>query len=154
MPISGGVFMHAMIRVGNPEKSIAFYSLLGLKVLRTKDFPEDKFSLVFLGYESERNATALELTYNYGVEAYAQPENPAFGHLCFGVDDVVSAVSTFRDLGYTINYLSDDGYMAFILDPDKYEIELLEKKRMFAEAEKDYVDQKTISAAPPADAAE
>ena len=109
---------------------------------------------MFLGYESERNATTLELTYNYGVEAYAQPENPAFGHLCFGVDDVVSAVSTFRDLGYTINYLSDDGYMAFILDPDKYEIELLEKKRMFAEAEKDYVDQKTISAAPPADVAE
>ena len=138
--------MHAMIRVGNPEKSIAFYSLLGLKVLRKKDFPEDKFSLVFLGYESERNATALELTYNYGVASYAQPENPAFGHLCFGVDAVVSAVSTFRELGYTINYLSDDGYMAFILDPDNYEIELLEKKRMFDEAERDYVEQKTVSA--------
>ena len=82
--------LHTMLRVGNLEKSIKFYTeILGMKVLRQHDFPEGQFTLAFVGYGDEKDHTVLELTYNYGVESYDM--GSAFGHIALGVPDVYAA---------------------------------------------------------------
>ena len=126
-------FLHTMLRVGNLERSIQFYTThLGMKLLRTWDNPEEKFTLVFLGFGTEENTTVLELTYNYGQEKYEH--GGAYGHICIGVDDVDKEVARMREAGVPIDYHSDDGFMAFVVDPDGYYIELLNEKRMVAQA--------------------
>jgi len=118
-----------MLRVGDLEKSIAFYTeVLGMKKLRQKDYPDGKFTLAFLGYGDEDNNTVLELTYNWGVDSYEL--GTAFGHIAIGVSDVYEACEKMKRMGGKI--IRDAGPMnagttiiAFLEDPDGYQIELI-----------------------------
>lgn len=126
--------LHTMLRVGNLERSIKFYTeTLGMSLLRQKDYPEGKFSLAFLGYGDEKNHTALELTYNWETDHYNLGDG--FGHLAIEVDDVYQAAERIRKAGGKI--IREPGPMnagttllAFVADPDGYEIELLEPKTL------------------------
>ncbi|HQT75106.1 MAG TPA: lactoylglutathione lyase [Acidiphilium sp.] len=125
-------YLHTMIRVKNLDESVAFYTgLLGMKELRRNDVPDGKYTLAFVGYGDEATHTVLELTYNYGVEAYDQ--GTAFGHLALGVPDIYAAVDKLRAAGVKIT--REPGpvkfgktVIAFIEDPNGYKIELIERK--------------------------
>jgi lactoylglutathione lyase len=130
-------YLHTMMRVGNLDRSIKFYTEnLGMKELRRADVPDGKYTLVFLGYGNERDHTVLELTYNYGTEQDAQfayhngnSDPRGFGHLCVSVPDVKAACERFEQLGVTFQKRLTDGRMkhiAFIRDPDEYWIEILQ----------------------------
>lgn len=127
-------YLHTMLRVGNLERSIHFYtSFLGMKELRRTEVPDGKFTLVFIGYGDEKSHTVLELTYNWGVEEYEM--GTAFGHLALGVPDIYAACEQLRAAG--IKILREPGPMkfgktiiAFIEDPDGYKIELIERKSL------------------------
>ena len=124
--------LHTMLRVGNLERSIKFYTeILGMKLLRQKEYPEGKFTLAFLGYGDEKDNTALELTYNWDTDHYDMGNG--FGHLAIEVNDVYEAAEKIRQQGGKI--IREPGPMnagstilAFVADPDGYEIELLEPK--------------------------
>lgn len=124
--------LHTMLRVGNLQRSIEFYTeILGMTLLRQKDYPEGKFSLAFLGYGDEKSNTALELTYNWGVDHYDR--GSGFGHIAIEVEDVYQAAEKIRSAGGKI--IREPGPMnagttllAFVADPDGYEIELLGPK--------------------------
>jgi lactoylglutathione lyase len=124
--------LHTMLRVGNLQKSIDFYTqIVGMTLLRQKDYPDGKFTLAFLGYGAESENTVLELTYNWDTEFYDL--GSGFGHLAIEVDDVYKATQKIRNQGGEI--LREAGPMnagttiiAFVRDPDGYEIELLESK--------------------------
>ncbi len=124
--------LHTMLRVGNLERSIKFYTeILGMKLLRQKEYPEGKFTLAFLGYGDEKENTALELTYNWDTDSY--DTGNGFGHLAIEVDDVYEAAEKIRQQGGKI--IREPGPMnagstilAFVADPDGYEIELLAPK--------------------------
>ena len=132
--------LHTMLRVGNLQRSIDFYTeKLGMRLLRTWDNPAERFTLAFLGYGTEAETTVLELTYNYEVDKYEH--GGAYGHICIGVEDVDAEVERMKGLGVTIDYHSDDGFMAFIVDPDGYYIELLNEKRMIDKANQDMKEQ-------------
>ncbi len=123
--------MHTMIRVGDLERSIKFYTdVLGMKVLRQNDYPEGKFTLVFLGYGDIATTPVLELTYNYGVSEYDLGEG--YGHIAIGVDDAAKACDDIRNLDG--NVVREAGPMkhgttiiAFVKDPDGYMIELIQE---------------------------
>jgi lactoylglutathione lyase len=125
-------YLHTMLRVGNLDRSIAFYTThLGMKELRRNDVPDGKYTLVFLGYGDESKETVLELTYNYGVEKYEM--GGAFGHLAVGVPDIYGSCETMRAAGVKIS--REPGpvkfgttLIAFIEDPDGYKIELIQRK--------------------------
>jgi len=125
--------LHTMIRVGNLEKSIQFYSeVLGMKLLRQKDYPDGEFTLAFIGYGEEAENTVIELTYNWGTDRYDLGEG--FGHIALEVDDVYQAAEEIRKRGGKI--IREPGPMnagttiiAFIEDPDGYAIELIGKKQ-------------------------
>ena len=90
--------LHTMLRVGNLEKSIKFYTeILGMKVLRQHDFPEGQFTLAFVGYGDEKDHTVLELTYNYGVESYDMGK--AYGHVAIEVDDAYATCEQVKKAG-------------------------------------------------------
>ncbi|ORC92165.1 lactoylglutathione lyase-like protein [Trypanosoma theileri] len=134
--------LHTMIRVGDLERSIKFYTeALGMRLLRKWDCPEDKFTLVFLGYGTESETAVLELTYNYGQSEYKHGD--AYGHIAIGVEDVNEEVSRLKKMNVTIDYESGDGFMAFIVDPDGYYIELLNTKQMMDKAKKHMEEQGT-----------
>lgn len=125
--------LHTMIRVGNLERSVDFYTrLLGMKELRRRDVPEGKYTLVFVGYAEEATGAAVvELTYNYGTETYDLGN--AFGHLAVGVPDVYGMCEALRAAGAKIT--REPGpvkfgttVIAFVEDPDGYKIELIERK--------------------------
>ena len=124
--------LHTMLRVGNLDRSIAFYTdILGMTLLRRKDYPAGKFTLAFLGYGDEKHHTALELTWNWDTDHYELGNG--FGHLAIEVDDVYEAAEKIRRAGGKI--IREPGPMnagttllAFVADPDGYEIELLEPK--------------------------
>jgi lactoylglutathione lyase len=121
-----------MLRVGNLERSIKFYTeILGMTLLRQKDYPDGKFTNAFLGYGDEKENTALELTYNWDTDHYDMGNG--FGHLAIEVNDVYEAAEKIRQQGGKI--IREPGPMnagttilAFVADPDGYEIELLEPK--------------------------
>lgn len=121
--------LHTMIRVGDLDRSIAFYTdILGMQLLRRKDYPEGQFTLAFVGYGKESENSVIELTYNWDVDQY-DPGN-GFGHLAIQVDDVYQATERIRQQGGKI--LREAGPMnagttiiAFVEDPDGYQIELL-----------------------------
>lgn len=121
--------LHTMLRVGDLEKSIAFYThVLGMKKLRQKDYPDGKFTLAFLGYGDEDSNTVLELTYNWGVDQYEL--GTAFGHIAIGVSDVYEACEKMKQMGGKV--IREAGPMnagstiiAFLEDPDGYQIELI-----------------------------
>lgn len=138
----GPRMLHTMIRVGDLDRSIAFYTeRLGMKLLRKWDMPEDKYTLAFLGYDTEKNSTVLELTYNYGTTSYTHGE--AYGHIAIGVDDVKGMVAELRQHNVPIDYEDDSGFMAFVVDPDGYYIELLNEKQMIAKSERQMKEQGT-----------
>lgn len=123
--------LHTMLRVGNLERSIEFYTdVLGMKLLRQNDYPGGKFTLAFLGYGSEDENTVLELTYNWDVDSYEIGE--AYGHIAIGVDDIYATCDAIRAKGGKV--VREPGPMkhgttvlAFIEDPDGYKIELIEE---------------------------
>jgi lactoylglutathione lyase len=124
--------LHTMLRVGNLEKSIDFYSkVLGMRVLRRKDYPEGKFTLAFVGYQDESNATVLELTHNWDTEKYDL--GAGFGHIAIEVDDAYMACEMVKKRGGKVT--REAGPMkhgvtviAFVKDPDGYKIEFIQKK--------------------------
>ena len=124
--------LHTMIRVGNLDRSIEFYTqVLGMKELRKKDYPEGRFTLAFMGYGPESEEAAIELTHNWDTDSYEQGN--AFGHIALEVDDAYEACDKIRSLG--ANVVREAGPMkhgqtviAFIEDPDGYKIELIQKK--------------------------
>ena len=121
--------LHTMLRTGDLDRSIAFYTdVLGMKLLRRKDYPEGKFTLAFIGYGDEADNTVIELTYNWGVSQYEL--GTAYGHIAIEVDDVYAACDTAKARGARI--VREAGPMnagttviAFIADPDGYFIELI-----------------------------
>jgi lactoylglutathione lyase len=128
-----GRFLHTMLRVGNLDRSVAFYTqLLGMKELRRRDVPDGKYTLVFLGYgEGNKEGQAeIELTYNYGVDTYEI--GTAFGHLAVGVPDVKAACEAVRAGGGKVTREAGPvkfgtTIIAFVEDPDGYKIELIER---------------------------
>ena len=124
--------LHTMLRVGDLDRSIAFYTtVLGMTLLRRKDYPAGEFTLAFLGYGPESEQTALELTYNWVVDKYEL--GTAFGHIALEVPDVYEACEKMRAAGGKI--IRDAGPMnagttiiAFLEDPDGYQIELIGEK--------------------------
>lgn len=124
--------LHTMIRVGDLDRSIAFYTdVLGMKLLRRKDYPEGKFTLAFVGYGDEQRSSVIELTYNWGVDQYEL--GSGFGHIALEVDDVYQATEEIKKRGGKI--LREAGPMnagttiiAFVADPDGYPIELIGKR--------------------------
>ena len=126
-------FLHTMIRVGDLQRSIDFYTkLLGMRELRRRDVPEGKYTLAFLGF-GDGNASGgaeIELTYNYGVEKYEQ--GTAFGHLALGVPDVAAACEKVRAGGGRVTREAGPvkfgtTIIAFVEDPDGYKIELIQR---------------------------
>ncbi len=121
--------LHTMLRVGDLERSIAFYThVLGMQLLRRKDYPEGKFTLAFIGYGDEVDNTVLELTHNWGVDQYEL--GTAYGHIALEVPDVYAACDKMRAAGGKI--IREAGPMnagstiiAFLEDPDGYQIELI-----------------------------
>jgi len=124
--------LHTMIRTGDLDRSIDFYTnVLGMKLLRRKDYPEGKFTLAFVGYGDESSHAVIELTYNWGVERYEM--GTGFGHIAIGVGDVYAACDETRRRGGTV--IREAGPMkggtsviAFVSDPDGYKIELIGSK--------------------------
>lgn len=124
--------LHTMLRVGDLDRSIGFYTdILGMKLLRRNDYPDGKFTLAFIGYGEESENTVIELTYNWGVEKYDVGDG--YGHIAIEVEDVYKAADEIQQRGGKI--LRPAGPMnagttiiAFVEDPDGYPIELIGKK--------------------------
>lgn len=124
--------LHTMLRVGDLDRSIQFYTdVLGMRLLRRNDYPDGKFTLAFLGYGEESEEAVIELTYNWGVDSYEL--GLGYGHIALEVDDVYQATVAIRGRGGKI--LRDAGPMnagssiiAFVEDPDGYPIELIGRK--------------------------
>ncbi len=123
-------FLHTMLRVGDLQRSVKFYTeVLGMKLLRTTDRPEQKYSLAFVGYDDEKRAAVLELTYNYGVERYEL--GTAFGHVAIGVPDVKQSCEKVRANGGKGTreagpVKGGTSVIAFVEDPDGYKIEFIQ----------------------------
>ena len=124
--------LHTMLRVGNLQRSIEFYTtVLGMKLLRQSDNTEYKYSLAFVGYGEESEQAVIELTYNWGVESYEL--GTAFGHLALEAEDIYATCEALRAAGAKITRESGPvkggtTVIAFVEDPDGYKIELISKK--------------------------
>ena len=124
--------LHTMLRVGNLERSIAFYrDVMGMQLLHTTDRPEQRYSLAFVGYGDEATGAVLELTYNYGVESYDL--GGGFGHVAIEVPDAAAACAAVRARGGTVTreagpVKGGSTVIAFVQDPDGYKIELIESR--------------------------
>jgi lactoylglutathione lyase len=123
--------LHTMLRVGDLERSIDFYSrVLGMKLLRRKDYPDGKFTLAFIGYDTEDKAAVLELTYNWGVDRYEL--GTAYGHIAIEVDDACQACAAVKANGGNVTREAGpmkhgSSVIAFVQDPDGYKIEFIQK---------------------------
>lgn len=123
--------LHTMLRVGDLARSIDFYTnVLGMKVLRTTDRPEQQYTLAFVGYADESEQSVLELTHNYGIKKYDL--GTGYGHVAIEVDDAATACAAVRAKGGRVT--RDAGpvkggttVIAFVEDPDGYKIELVER---------------------------
>ena len=120
-------FLHSMLRVSDPEATIAFFRLIGLEERRRKEVPEGKFTLIFLGAPGDEGGE-VELTHNWDESGYNGGRN--FGHLAFRVDDIYATCQRLIDAGVTINRPPRDGHMAFVRTPDGISVELLQKGRL------------------------
>jgi len=122
--------LHTMLRVGNLDASLKFYcDILGMKLLRQKDYPGGEFTLAFVGYGDETDNTVLELTYNWGKTSYDLGD--AYGHIAIGVDDIYTTCEAIKAQGG--NVTREPGPMkhgstviAFVTDPDGYKVELIQ----------------------------
>ena len=127
--------LHTMLRVGNLERSIEFYTeVLGMKLLRTSENTEYKYTLAFVGYQPESEGAVLELTYNWGVESY--DSGNAYGHIALEVEDIYAACELIRSKGGVISrepgpVKGGTTEIAFVRDPDNYAIELIQKKASY-----------------------
>lgn len=125
-------FLHTMIRVGNLDRSIDFYTrLLGMKLLRRTDFPDGRFTLAFVGYGEEASSTVIELTHNWDTESYEL--GGGFGHLALGVPDIYKACAGLEAAGAKIvrapgPMKHGSTVIAFVEDPDGYKIELIQAR--------------------------
>ncbi len=123
--------LHTMLRVGDLQRSIAFYTqVMGMKLLRTTDRPDQKYSLAFLGYEANPDQAELELTYNYGTSSYDM--GTAYGHIAVGVEDAAATCAAVKAAGGNVTreagpVQGGSTVIAFIQDPDGYKIELIER---------------------------
>lgn len=125
-------FLHTMLRVGDLDRSIRFYTeVLGMKLLRQKDYPDGRFTLAFIGYGDESANTVIELTFNWDTDSYEL--GTGYGHIALEVDDVYKATEEISNRGGKV--LRDAGPMnagttiiSFIEDPDGYPVELIGKK--------------------------
>jgi lactoylglutathione lyase len=127
--------LHTMLRVGDLDRSVAFYTnVLGMKLLRKTDRPDQKYTLAFVGYGDEQSHAVLELTYNYGVDRYDL--GSAYGHIAIAVDDVKATCDSVRKASERFggSVTREPGpvkggttMIAFIQDPDAYKIELIER---------------------------
>ena len=129
--------LHTMLRVGNLQRAIDFYTqVLGMQLLRTSENPEYKYSLAFLGFEGGNPAQAeIELTYNWGVDSYEM--GSAYGHIAIGVDDAYAACEKIRAHGGNVTreagpVKGGSTVIAFVTDPDGYKIELIQRPAMAA----------------------
>jgi len=124
-------FLHTMLRVGDMDRSVKFYTeVLGMKLLRTTDRPDQKYALAFVGYDDEDRTAVLELTYNYGVDKYDL--GTAYGHVAIAVPDAYKACEAVKARGGKVT--RDAGpvkggttVIAFVEDPDGYKIELIQR---------------------------
>ena len=127
-------YLHTMIRVTDPDKTIAFFELLGLKEVRRMESEKGRFTLIFLATPEdmagpgERARAEVELTYNWDPEEYGSGRN--FGHLAYRVDDIHATCQRLMDGGVTINRPPRDGHMAFVKTPDGISIELLQNGQL------------------------
>lgn len=125
--------LHTMLRVGDLEKSIAFYTqLLGMKLLRSQEYPDGEYTLAFVGYQDETNCSVLELTYNWDKQHYDL--GTAFGHVALATDDIYKTCEALAAQGVKITRMpgpmKDDAVIliAFLEDPDGYKIELIQRQ--------------------------
>jgi len=120
-----------MLRVGDLQRSIDFYTkVMGMKLLRTTDRPDQKYSLAFLGYEANPDQAELELTYNYGTTQYDM--GTAYGHIAIGVEDAAATCAAVKAAGGNVTreagpVKGGSTVIAFVQDPDGYKIELIER---------------------------
>lgn len=132
--------LHTMLRVGNLEESLNFYcNILGMQLLRRKDYPNGKFTLAFVGYGDEANNTVLELTHNWDVQEYNLGD--AYGHIALGVDDIYTTCSEITSRGGKV--VREPGPMkhgstviAFVEDPNGYKVELIQLGTLVSASEK------------------
>jgi lactoylglutathione lyase len=123
--------LHTMLRVGDMDRSVRFYTeVLGMKLLRTTDRPDQKYSLAFVGYDTEDKTAVLELTYNYGVDKYDL--GTAYGHVAIAVPDAYKACETVKARGGKVTreagpVKGGTTVIAFVEDPDGYKIELIQR---------------------------
>ncbi|ELR97594.1 lactoylglutathione lyase [Gloeocapsa sp. PCC 73106] len=130
--------LHTMLRVGNLEESLKFYcDVLGMNLIRQKDYPGGKFTLAFVGYGDEASEAVIELTYNWGVDTYDLGN--AYGHIALGVDDIYATCAKIKSLGGKV--IREPGPMqhgstviAFVEDPNGYKIELIQLEIQEADA--------------------
>ncbi len=135
--------LHTMLRVNNLEESLKFYcDVLGMKLLRQKDYPGGEFTLAFVGYGDESDHTVLELTYNWGTDKYDLGN--AYGHIALGVDDIYSTCEQIKAQGGKVS--REPGPMkhgstviAFVEDPNGYKVELIELSSRSSSSEKEVV---------------
>jgi lactoylglutathione lyase len=123
--------LHTMLRVGDMDRSVKFYTeVLGMKLLRTTDRPDQKYSLAFVGYDDEDKTAVLELTYNYGVDRYEL--GTAYGHVAIAVPDAYKACEAVKARGGRVTreagpVKGGTTVIAFVEDPDGYKIELIQR---------------------------
>ena len=123
--------LHTMLRVGDLQRSIAFYTrALGMTLLRTTERPEQQYTLAFVGYGTNPGHAELELTYNYGVASYELGN--AYGHIALGVPDVAAICDQVRAAGGVVSrepgpVKGGNTLIAFVTDPDGYKIELIQR---------------------------
>lgn len=116
-------YLHTMIRVSDPDATIRFFELLGLKELKRFDNPAGRFTLIFLAAPGDEDAQ-VELTHNWDESGYGEGRN--FGHLAYRVENIYATCQRLMDAGVTINRPPRDGHMAFVRSPDNISVELLQ----------------------------
>lgn len=124
-------FLHTMIRVADPDKTVAFFRLLGLEEVRRHESAQGRFTLIFLAAPNQAGVAELELTYNWPSEDGSEPEiyggGRNFGHIAYQVEDIYETCQRLADAGVVINRPPRDGYMAFVRSPDGISVELLQR---------------------------
>lgn len=124
-------YLHTMLRITDPEASVAFFELLGLEEVRRYEIEAGRFTLIFLAAPGQKDIAEVELTYNWPPEDGSGAEHydsgRSFGHLAYAVDDIYVLCQKLMDAGVTINRPPRDGHMAFVRSPDNISVELLQK---------------------------
>lgn len=132
-------FLHTMIRVSDPDATVRFFKLIGLEEVRRNDYPQGRFTLIFLAAPGQAGLAEVELTYNWPPEDGSAPEaytgGRNFGHLAYEVEDIYATCALLAEAGVTINRPPRDGHMAFVRSPDGISVELLQKGERLPPAE-------------------